>query len=139
MKTGTAPWRAGLSPRGDLSPLAAVQAASLFSIVYAGLSTVQRVSRPAVPNIANGAERTAGLPLPTLLSQVLVAFIIEFDNEFEHRTPHRTTLNRSGSGPWLTSMVMWWNCMRFVREGGITVGELKDLARTQTNWNGMES
>jgi DNA-binding MarR family transcriptional regulator len=81
---------------------------------------------------------TASLPLPTLLSQVLVAFIIEFDNEFEHRSPHRTTGNRSGSGPWLTSMVMWSNCMRFVREEGITVGELEDLARTQTNWNGME-
>jgi DNA-binding MarR family transcriptional regulator len=81
---------------------------------------------------------TAPLPLPTLLSQAVVAFTIEFDNEFEHRTPHRTTLNRSGSGPWLTSMVMWWNCMRFVREAGITVGELEDLASKQTNWNGME-
>jgi len=81
---------------------------------------------------------TASLPLPTLLSQVVVAFIIEFDNEFEHRTPHRTTLDRSGTGTWLTLMVMWWNCMRFAREEGITVGELEDLARTQTNWNGME-
>ncbi|MGB7741631.1 MAG: hypothetical protein WBL41_02645 [Terracidiphilus sp.] len=30
-------------------------------------------------------------PLSTLLSQALVAFIIEFDNEFEHQAPHRTT------------------------------------------------
>jgi len=30
----------------------------------------------------------AGLPLSTLLSQVLVAFTIEFDNEFERRMPH---------------------------------------------------
>jgi DNA-binding MarR family transcriptional regulator len=80
----------------------------------------------------------ASLPLSTLLSQALVAFTIEFDNEFEHQSPHRTTLRRAGSGPWLTSMVMWSNCMRFVRAEGITVGELEDLARTQTNWNGME-
>ena len=31
------------------------------------------------------------LPLPTLLSQVLVAHTIELDNEAEHRLPHRTT------------------------------------------------
>jgi DNA-binding MarR family transcriptional regulator len=81
---------------------------------------------------------SAALPLPTLLSQALVAFTIELDNEFEHQSPHRTTASGSGSGPWLASMVMWSNCMRFVREGGITVGELERLARTQTNWNGMQ-
>jgi len=81
---------------------------------------------------------TDGLPLPTLLSQVLVAFTIELDNEFEHRAPHRTTVSGSGSGPWLASMVMWSNCMRFVREDGIAVGELERQARTTTNWNGMQ-
>jgi hypothetical protein len=70
------------------------------------------------------------LPLSTLLSQVLVAFTIEFDNEFEHRSPHRTTLNKSGRGPWLTSMVMYLNCLQFVGETGITVSELKRMART---------
>jgi len=30
---------------------------------------------------------TADPPLPTILSQLLVAFTIEFDNEFEHRLP----------------------------------------------------
>ena len=79
-----------------------------------------------------------GLPLSTLLSQVLVAFAIEFDNEFEHRMPHRTTNFGSRGGPWLVSMVMWWTCMRFVRDEGITVRELEDLARTKTNLNGME-
>ena len=79
-----------------------------------------------------------GLPLFTLLSNVLVAFTIEFDNEFEHRTPHRTTNFGSRGGPWLVSMVMWWNCMRFVGDEGITVRELEDLARTKTNLNGME-
>jgi hypothetical protein len=64
-------------------------------------------------------------PLPTLLSQALVAFTIEFDNEFEHRMPHRTTNHGStnhgskrGSrqDPWLVSLVMWSNCMRFAGE-----------------------
>lgn len=70
------------------------------------------------------------LPLPTLLSQVLVAFTIEFDNEFEHQTPHRTTISNSasapGTGPWLTSLVMWSNLMRFVDEKGIRVSELQN-------------
>jgi DNA-binding MarR family transcriptional regulator len=75
----------------------------------------------------------AGVPLSTLLSQALVAFTIEFDNEFEHRMPHRTT--RSGGAgtrhsSWLASMVMWSNLMQFVRDEGVTVGELQSLART---------
>lgn len=80
------------------------------------------------------------LPLCTLLSQVLVAFTIEFDNEFEHQMPHRTTNHGSTnpSGPWLVSLVMWSNCMRFVGEQGVTVGELEALARTPTNLNGMQ-
>ena len=84
-----------------------------------------------------------GLPLATLLSQVLVAFTIEFDNEFEHRMPHRTTrLTASGeqqTGPWLVSMVMWSNLMRLVTEDGMTVGELEVLARTEKlSLTGME-
>ena len=82
------------------------------------------------------------LPLSALLSQVLVAFTIEFDNEFERQMPHRTTSHdaTAGShhGPWLVSLVMWSNCMRFVGEKGVRVGELEDLARTTTNLNGME-
>lgn len=83
---------------------------------------------------------TAPLPLPTLLSHALVAFTIELDNEFERQTPHWITDSKSGSrtGAWLVSMAMWWNCMHFVDEKGITVGELEKLARTKTNLNGME-
>lgn len=44
----------------------------------------------------------------------------------------------SRGGPWLVSLVMWSNCMRFVGDGGITVRELEDLARTKTNLNGMQ-
>jgi len=86
-------------------------------------------------------------PLPTLLSHVLVAFTIEFDNEAEHRMPHRTTdygVTRHNSTadslhtPWLVSMVMYTNCMRFVGADGVTVRELEEFARTKTNLNGME-
>lgn len=82
---------------------------------------------------------TNRLPFASLLSFALVAFTIEFDNEAEHRLPHRTTRHGSGfaSGPWLISMVMWLNCLRFVPEQGIVVRELERLARTTTNWDGM--
>jgi DNA-binding MarR family transcriptional regulator len=82
------------------------------------------------------------LPLPTLLSQALVAFIIEFDNEFERRMPHRTTNHGSTADsphvPWLVSMVMWSNCMQYVGDEGVTVGELERLARTTAPPAGME-
>jgi len=70
------------------------------------------------------------LPLPALLSQVLVAFTLEFDNEFELRVPHRTTTLKTGArgAPWLVSLAMWSNVLRFVDEDGVTVQEL--LIRT---------
>ncbi len=81
------------------------------------------------------------LPLPTLLSHALVAFTIEFDNEAEHRMPHRTTRYGSKAGfrqaPWLVSMVMWFNCMRFAGDDGLTARELVRRARTKTNFPGM--
>jgi DNA-binding MarR family transcriptional regulator len=85
----------------------------------------------------------ARLPLSTLLSQVLVAFTIEFDNEFERLTPHRTTISTSAAGsqsrPWLVSMVMWSNFMRLVAPEGKTIGELQRLARTaKLSLAGME-
>jgi DNA-binding MarR family transcriptional regulator len=87
-------------------------------------------------------EIATHLPLTALLSQVLVAFTIEFDNEFERRMPHRTTKYGSTSdsrlAPWHASQVMWCNCMQFVSEEGVTVGELQRLARTETNLAGMQ-
>ena len=41
----------------------------------------------------------ADRPLCTLLSQLLVAFTIEFDNEAEHRIPHRTTVGPATGSP----------------------------------------
>src|SRR5271154_6742807 len=73
------------------------------------------------------------LPLPTLLSQALVAFIIEFDNEFERQMPHRTTNHGSTPGskdaPWLVSMVMWTKFMRYIPDEGVAVAELRSLLR----------
>jgi DNA-binding MarR family transcriptional regulator len=74
-----------------------------------------------------GSRRAAvsGLPLPTLLSQMLVAYTIEFDNEFERQMPHRTTdAGGPAHAPWLVSLVMYANFMRFIPDEGITVREL---------------
>ena len=77
---------------------------------------------------AKGSRRIASLPLPALLSQVLVAFTIEFDDEFERQMPHRTTdhgvTGDSPRLPWLVSLVMYANFMRFLPDEGITVREL---------------
>jgi hypothetical protein len=81
-----------------------------------------------------GANQAKPFPLSALLSQALVAFIVEFDNEFEHQVPHRTTNHGStqhGSTPdsqnppWLVSMVMWSRFMRFVPQDGIAIDELQ--------------
>lgn len=81
------------------------------------------------------------LPLSALLSFALVAFTIEFDNEAEHRLPHTTTNHKPpdgfARGPWLVSMAMWFNCMKFVNDKGITVGELTNLVGTTTNVDSM--
>jgi len=79
------------------------------------------------------------LPLSALLSFALVAFTIETDTETERRIPHRTARYgaSAGGGPWLISMAMWFNCLRWVPEQGITVREVERLARTRTNWDGM--
>jgi methyltransferase (TIGR00027 family) len=87
---------------------------------------------------APGPER---LPLSALLSQALVAFTIEADNEAEHRLPHRTTRQgKTGGQPggvWLTSLLMWANCLRHLPDAGLTLAELRDRARTGTNLDGM--
>jgi len=83
---------------------------------------------------------TDDLPLPTLLSQLLIAFTIEFDNEAEHRMPHRTTLggvSGHGRGPWLVSQAMWANFMQFVGGDGVPLHEIGDLARL-INLAGLE-
>jgi hypothetical protein len=80
------------------------------------------------------------LPLPTLLSRLLIAFTTEFDNEAEHRLAHRTTLGAAGGtgrGPWLVSQAMWANFMQFVGAEGVPLHEVDDLARI-TNLAGLQ-
>lgn len=69
--------------------------------------------------------------LPVLLSQALIAFTIEFDNEAEQQMVHRTTLSRAHGpqrGPWLVSLPMWANFVRFVAEDGVPLRDLDGLA-----------
>jgi len=83
---------------------------------------------------------TDDLPLPTLLSRLLIAFTTEFDNEAEHRLEHRTTLDGAGGrgrGPWLVSQAMWANFMQFVGEDGVSLRQVGDLAGL-TNLAGLE-
>ncbi|HEY7275389.1 MAG TPA: class I SAM-dependent methyltransferase [Trebonia sp.] len=87
-------------------------------------------------------EPPASLPLSALLSQALVAFTIEADNETEHRLPHRTQNHGLASdappgAPWLTSLLMYANCLRHLPDEGITIAELAGRARTATNLDGM--
>ena len=75
-------------------------------------------------------------PLSTLLSRVLIAFTIEFDNEFERR------LAETGLRARVVSLVMWSNFLRFVGDA-ITVSELPDAAglpksRVLSTLGGME-
>jgi hypothetical protein len=76
------------------------------------------------------------LPLSTLLSQVLVAYTIEFDNEFESRMPHRTSRGPAGHGPWLVSMAMWSNFLRYLDADGAPLRDIEDLV-AMTNLGGM--
>jgi len=103
----------------------------------------QRLCLRAPPASGIIAIMGSSLPLTALLSQLLVAFTIEFDNEAEHRLPHRTTLlGKPGAtpldSPWLVSMVMWFNCMQHLGNGPIPLSELERRARTPTNLHGMQ-
>jgi DNA-binding MarR family transcriptional regulator len=82
----------------------------------------------------------SSLPISALLSQLLAACAIEFDNAAELRMPHVTTRDASAQqrGPWLVSMAMWLNCMQFLPEKGLTLRELREQALTETNLHGME-
>jgi len=104
----------------------------------------QTPRRPPAPEPSQPSQGTQrSLPLSALLSQALVAFTIECDNEAEYRLPHRTTshgasaLGDGAPAPWLVSLAMWENCMRYVTGEPITVGDLEARARTGTNLDGM--
>jgi hypothetical protein len=73
------------------------------------------------------------------LSAAFVAFTIEVDDAAEARVAHSTTRGGAGAerGPWLVSLAMWENCLRWLPEDGISVAELIATARTPTNFAGM--
>ena len=86
--------------------------------------------------------------LSEMLSQLLVAYTIEYDNEFERHMPHRTATFGPGGpevagpesrepikGPWLVSMAMWSNFMRFVPAEGMPLRWFDGLS---TNLGGLE-
>jgi hypothetical protein len=84
------------------------------------------------------AGSTGDSGLVALLSHAFVAFTIEVDNAYEASVLHRTTRAGGSKGAWLTSAAMWWTCLRYVDENGVSVGELFRLARTPTNLHGMQ-
>jgi hypothetical protein len=67
-------------------------------------------------------QQDSSFPLPTLLSQTLVAFTIEFDNEFERR------MSESGCTGARLSLVVWSNLIRFFADGGVSVRHLATQA-----------
>jgi DNA-binding MarR family transcriptional regulator len=77
---------------------------------------------------------SASPPLPTLLSQALLAHTIELDNEAEHRLPHRTTRQDhpdAGRGaPWLVSFALGANVLLHLDGAEVTVADLRARART---------
>jgi methyltransferase (TIGR00027 family) len=106
------------------------------------LARAGAASRPADAARPEPARPEPARPLSALLSAALVAFTIEADNEAEHRLPHRTTNEGLSAGagaaaPWLTSLLMWANCLRQLPDEGITVAALRRRARTGTNLDGM--
>jgi hypothetical protein len=70
----------------------------------------------------NGIASTRGTqsqrPLSALLSQLLVAFTVEFDNEFERR------MAEAGDPGARLSLIVWANLLRFVSEGALCVRDL---------------
>jgi hypothetical protein len=72
--------------------------------------------------IAAFQSHDSNRPLSALLSQLLVAFTVEFDNEFERR------MGELGYAGARLSLVAWSNWIRFISENGVSVRELSALA-----------
>jgi methyltransferase (TIGR00027 family) len=125
-----------------LPPASGSQHATGLLLATADAVPARAQPTPVPPASASDDDASAALPLSALLSAALVAFTIEADNEAERRLPHRTTNDGRSAGataaaPWLTSLLMWANCLRQLPDEGITVAELRRRARTGTNLDGM--
>jgi len=77
-------------------------------------SIIVTASVPSTPSLPPDPRR----PLPTLLSQTLVAFTLELDNEFE-----RQMIQAGFRGIGL-SLTVWSNLFRFLSDDGVPVREL---------------
>ena len=80
------------------------------------------------------------LAVSAKLSKVLVAFTIEFDNEFEQQFAHRTARGpqaKSGRGPWLVSMAMWSNLLRWIDAAATPLADVQDLIEL-VNFPGLQ-
>jgi DNA-binding MarR family transcriptional regulator len=78
------------------------------------------------------------LPLIAQLSAALTAFTVEADNEAERLVEHHTTDDGGARrAVWLTSLAMWFNCLRDLSDEPLTVAELERRARMSTNLDGM--
>jgi hypothetical protein len=64
-----------------------------------------------------------GRPISALLSQVLIAFTVEFDNEFERR------IGEAGHPGARLSLVVWTTLMRFIADSPLSVRDLAAKAR----------
>jgi hypothetical protein len=67
-------------------------------------------------------ETQSRRPLSALLSQVLVAYTVEFDNEFER------SMGEAGFPGAAISLTLWHGLMRFLTEGELTVKDLEERA-----------
>jgi len=93
-------------------------------------ATPARQAREPRREDQGAAVLVAEVGLSGLLSQALVAFTIEFDNEAERQLPHRTTWGPaagSSRGPWLVSLTMWANFLRFLSPDGVPLRDVADL------------
>jgi len=69
-------------------------------------------------SLVTGTRGIAKRTLPALLSQLLVAFTVEFDNEFER------LMGEAGYPGARLSLIVWANLMRFVGGGALSVRDL---------------
>ncbi len=69
-------------------------------------------------DVPSAARAPVAQSLSTLLSQVLVAFTVEFDNEFERR------MGDAGYPGARLSLVLWANLIRFLAGGPLSVRDL---------------
>ncbi len=87
---------------------------------------IRMSSEEGVSLVSNTHGIASQRSLSALLSQVLVAFTVEFDNEFERR------MGEAGYPGARLSLVVWANLMRFVGQG-VSVRDLAAQALAPDN------